>query len=108
MGKDRLVKITEQSFQEAGGRDIFGKLKMLGPVYASVDAPEAVTFDVNVFCENMQNINKELIEEAKKIGARYVFDVKYEGLDGRQENTNVRGTAYKIKGPIRKFIASFR
>lgn len=82
--KEKLPLLTKQSFVDAGGRELFGKLKMLGLVYNS---------DKKMF-DKTNNLD-ELIKMAKsKYGkVDYIFDIKDNETSSNHVITS--GTAYK-------------
>jgi hypothetical protein len=89
--KKLKVIITEQSFAEAGGRDLFGRLKMLGPVYTTLHSEEIIPANL---CNDFEKINLALSNKALEIKSKYVFDIKYErGTNNRI--CGARGTAYR-------------
>jgi len=91
--KEKLPRLTEQTFHEAGGRELFGKLTMLGLVQVE-----------KVHIRDKHSLDR-LITRAKHNYGKvdYIFDVKY---GGEKENV-LSGTAYKIKGPIRRYFSGF-
>jgi hypothetical protein len=96
MAKEKEVYITEQTFQDAGGREIFGKLKMVGPV-----SFYKISNDYNTLDDLYLTIfEREFIMEAKKIEADYVFNVKYQIKE--KGMNHIKGTAYKKRGLLRR------
>ncbi|MBT4446674.1 hypothetical protein HOA92_02295 [archaeon] len=87
------VKLSNQSFVEAGGRDIFSNLEIAGTVLAKFDAGE---------CSgkhwNRQRVDQELDRQARNLNATYVFKVEYLFRDDERNGENLYGavgTAYK-------------
>ena len=98
MTKKELVKITNQSFQEAGGLEVFSDLEMVDIISAEASITgcrEPVA----------KSANEELIKEAKKNEMSHVFRVKYTwGKDcsrhpsyGTYHTCFAIGTGYKKK-----------
>jgi len=99
MRKNKLVTITEQSFQGAGGTDLFGKLEMVGPVCAIILSGEDFLSN-----NDYNKLNETLVHQAKVKNADYVFGVEYLSRDDSKAIT-ARGTAYRKRSLFEKFFS---
>jgi hypothetical protein len=96
MTKEKEVYITEQTFQDAGGREIFGKLKMIGPVYVEMSKQDGFWKEGSI--RSYLKADEKLIELAKFKKAEYIFDVKYKIIGDKVVGNKIlfaKGTAYK-------------
>ena len=92
---NKLPLLTEQTFQDAGGKDLFGKLKMLGLVEGYIK--DSI---------NSKNQLDNLVEKVKSVYGKvdYIFDIKYE----KDENKEfAKGTAYKKNGWLRNYFSGW-
>ena len=89
------VIITNQSFVEAGGKEVFPDLEIAGTVVGKLDKGESSGHFWNV-----DRVNKQLDNCANVLGATHIFKVEYlfrqDEFDG-EELYGAIGTAYKQK-----------
>ncbi len=87
------VKLSNQSFVEAGGRDVFPNLEIAGTVLAKLDAGENSGKHWN-----RERVNQELDYQAKNLSATHVFKVEYLFRPDKHNGEDLYGavgTAYK-------------
>lgn len=97
MSEDLEIKVvmTNQSFAEAGGKEVFPDLEIAGTVVGKLDKGESSGHFWNV-----DRVNKQLDSCASVLGATHIFKVDYlfrpDEHDG-EELYGAIGTAYKPK-----------
>lgn len=92
--KEKLVYLTSQTFHDAGGVDNFGKLKMLGEIcYSNEDS------------KNGKYVNQVFTDEARELGADYVFNIHYEEGNSLSDPIYL-GTAYRKMSFLEKLFSS--
>lgn len=91
------IKISNQSFRDAGGTEIYPNLDIEGIV-------QTITFNhKNSFEELMTKAHYELINKADKLGCTHIFGVEHKVYTGHGKHPSygtdyvVTGTAYKPK-----------
>jgi hypothetical protein len=100
--KEKLPLLTKQSFAGAGGRELFGKLKMRGfiRVLNKDHEPTWPAYDA-------------LVERAKELNANYIFDIKEMYCSKFEEGKEIKyidlieGTIYRKNGLLKRLYNSF-
>jgi len=94
--------LTEQTFHEAGGKELFGKLKMLGLVEIDKIQKRNEKYD--------QHSLDRLVSKARYNYGRvdYIFDIKYSNIENeKKEESILTGTAYRKKGLLRNYFSGW-
>ncbi len=87
------VKLSNQSFVEAGGKDVYPDLEVAGIVFAKLNAGEHSGKDYDT-----ARVNKRLDTQAINLGATYVFKVEYLFRPDQHDGEHLYcaiGTAYR-------------
>jgi hypothetical protein len=91
MVESKLAKLTNQSFVEAGGKEVFPDLEMDAPVFG---------YGVGYEERALENANIKLREAAEHHGDTHVFGIHYEvsgDINDEWFECKAIGTGYKPK-----------
>ena len=69
------VKLIKQSYKEARESGLVNKLNLIGIISSS-------NTNIPFSAESIKNINKNLKQQAKEIGAEYIFGIEYKSMAG--------------------------
>lgn len=98
MFRKKIVRLSYQSFKDAGGLESFPDLQIIGPVFAD----SSVTGSRE---RTVKSANENLIEKAREEEMTHIFGITYKWSKDRSKHANygtyhdcfAMGTGYKHK-----------
>ncbi|NQV18653.1 MAG: hypothetical protein HQ534_08945 [Armatimonadetes bacterium] len=85
-----MIRLTNQTFMEAGGNEVYPDLEMVGIVASEEINRRESSYDIV-----MDDLNSSLKRNANNKGCSYIFNIKYEHIE--KGHSTAIGTGYKPK-----------